>query len=118
MAMLTPIPLRTLTAALLLAASPLLLAKGDVEAGRAKSQVCQACHGIDGNGVGDGQYPLIANQYADYLAKSLREYRSGVRQNALMAGFTAALSDQDIEDLAAYFAAQDGRLRDLRHIIR
>jgi cytochrome c553 len=108
--------IRILTAALLLTGSPLLLAKGDVEAGRAKSQVCQACHGVDGNGVGDGQYPLIANQYADYLVKSLQDYRSGVRQNAIMAGFTANLSDQDIADLAAYYAAQPVPLRDLRHM--
>jgi cytochrome c553 len=112
----TTMMLRTLTAALLLAASPLLLAQGNVEAGRTKAQVCQACHGVDGNGVGDGQYPLIANQHADYLVKSLKDYRSGVRPNPIMAGFSAALSDQDIADLAAYFASQPGRLRDLREM--
>ncbi len=108
--------LRTLIVALLLAASPMLLAQGNVEAGRTKAQICQACHGIDGNGVGDGQYPLIANQYEDYLVKSLHDYRSGARQNAIMAGFAATLSDQDIADLAAYYASQDGPLRDLRHL--
>jgi cytochrome c553 len=108
--------LRTLTAALLLAASPMLFAQGNVEAGRTKAQVCQACHGVDGNGVGDGQYPLIANQHEDYLVKALQDYRSGVRQNAIMAGFAATLSDQDIADLAAFYAAQPGPLRDLRHL--
>ncbi|GIX36525.1 MAG: hypothetical protein KatS3mg126_2304 [Lysobacteraceae bacterium] len=100
---------------LLLAVSPALASKGDVEAGRAKSQACQACHGADGNGMGDPQYPLLAGQYADYIEKALRDYRSGQRKNPIMAGFAGSLSDQDIRDLAAYFAAQKGRLRDLSH---
>jgi cytochrome c553 len=108
--------LRSILTVALLATSPLLLAKGNAEAGRSKAQSCQACHGVDGNGVGDGQYPLIANQHADYLAKALRDYKTGVRNNPIMAGFTATLSDQDIEDLAAYFASQPGPLSDLRHM--
>ena len=47
---------------------------GDIEAGKAKSVVCQACHGADGNGIGDPQYPLLAGQYADYLAQALHDY--------------------------------------------
>jgi cytochrome c553 len=90
-------------------------AKGDIEAGRAKAQVCQACHGADGNGMGDPQYPRLAGQYADYLDKALRDYRSGERSNPIMAGFAATLSDQDIRDLAAFYAAQKGPLRDLSH---
>lgn len=86
---------------------------GSVSAGQQKSQVCQACHGEDGNGVGDPQYPLLAGQYADYLEKSLRDYRSGVRDNAIMAGFAGTLSDQDIRDLAAFYAAQEGPLRNM-----
>jgi len=87
----------------------------DIEAGRAKSQVCQACHGPDGNGTGDPQYPRIAGQHASYLVKSLQDYRSGARQNLIMAGFAGTLSDQDIRDLAAFYAAQKGPLRDLSH---
>ena len=90
-------------------------AKGDIEAGKAKSQVCQACHGTDGNGMGDPQYPRLAAQHADYLEKALKDYRSGARKNAIMAGFAGTLSDQDIRDLAAYYAAQKGPLRDLSH---
>lgn len=90
-------------------------AQGDIEAGRAKAQTCQACHGPDGNGMGDPQYPRLAGQYADYLDKALRDYRSGERQNAIMAGFAATLSDQDIRDLSAFYAAQKGPLRDLSH---
>ncbi len=105
--------LRIAALACTLAVSSAAFAKGDVEAGKQKSVTCQACHGADGNGTGDGQYPRIAGQYADYLAKSLKDYRSGARKNAIMAGFAGTLSDQDIADLAAFFAAQPSPLRDL-----
>ncbi len=108
--------LRPFAALLLLAFAPLAIAKGSVEAGATKSQVCQACHGSDGNGTGDGQYPRIAGQYADYLAKALREYRSGERNNVIMAGFAGTLTDQDIEDLSAFYSVQKGPLTDLSHM--
>lgn len=91
-------------------------AVGDVEAGKVKALTCQACHGVDGNGMGDPQYPLLAGQHASYLEKALKDYRSGTRPNAIMAGFAGTLSDQDIRNLAAYFAAQKGSLRDLSHV--
>ena len=103
-----------LAAALLLPAGA--RAAGDAEAGKQKSTVCQACHGVDGNGIGDGQYPLIAGQYADYLVFALKSYKIGTRQNAIMSGFVANLSDEDMEDLAAYFAGQPGKLTDLSHL--
>ena len=90
-------------------------ADGNVEAGKQKSQPCAACHGPDGNKTIDPQYPRLAGQYADYLARSLHEYKSGARKNAIMSGFAATLSDQDIADLSAYFAAQPGDLKDLSH---
>jgi cytochrome c553 len=89
---------------------------GDAERGRELSVVCQACHGEDGNGVGDPQYPVIAGQYADYLALAMRAYQTGERQNVIMQGFMATLSDQDIDDLAAFFAEQTGPLGDLSHL--
>ena len=111
---------RTLSFALLAASLALPMAasaqKGNVEAGKQKSQVCQACHGPDGNGTGDDQYPRLAGQYADYLLKSLKDYKSGARNNAIMAGFVATLSEQDMADLAAFYAAQEGPLRDLSHL--
>jgi cytochrome c553 len=85
----------------------------DLAAGKSKAVPCQACHGTDGNADVDPQYPRIAGQYADYLAQALREYRSGDRKNPIMAGFATPLSDQDIADLAAYYAALPGRLTDL-----
>lgn len=111
-----PLTTALLLAASLLAASPAAHAGGDAEAGRAKAASCQACHGVDGNGIGDPQYPLLAGQYADYLAKTLRDYKTGVRKNAIMAGFAATLSDEDIEDLAAWFASQQGPLVDISHM--
>ncbi len=88
-------------------------ASGSAGRGMELSKPCQACHGADGNGVGDPQYPIIAGQYADYLAHSLKGYRSGERVNVIMQGFASTLSDQDIADLSAYFASQKSKLGDL-----
>ena len=86
-------------------------AGGDPEAGKKKSQVCQACHGIDGKGSNPA-YPVLAGQYADYMEHALKAYRDGGRTNVIMAGIAAPLSDQDIADLSAYYASLDG-LQDL-----
>jgi cytochrome c553 len=101
---------RLLFVALLLCPA-MVAAKGDPASGEKKAQACQACHGLDGRSV-DPSYPNLAGQHASYLAKSLQDYRSGRRTNAIMAGMAANLSDQDIEDLAAWYASQDG-LKDL-----
>ncbi len=101
-----------LVAATAFAAPAIAAPKGDVEAGKQKSTACQACHGADGNSI-DPMYPRIAGQYADYLAHSLHAYRDGSRQNAIMAGFVTTLSDQDIADLSAYYAALPGSIEDL-----
>ena len=78
----------------------------NVAAGQAKAkEVCAACHGADGNSA-TAEFPRIGGQYADYLAKALRDYKSGQRKNPIMAGFAQALSKQDIENLAAWYAAQ------------
>jgi cytochrome c553 len=87
---------------------------GDPVAGQQKSQVCQACHGADGNTSTDPSYPRLAGQFEDYLVHALRAYKSGERDNAIMAGFMATLSDRDIRDLAAFYARQKGDLKDLR----
>ena len=78
----------------------------DVAAGAAKAkEVCTACHGVDGNSA-DVNNPRLAGQYPDYLAKALRDYKSGERNNVIMKGFAATLSKKDIENVSAYFAAQ------------
>jgi len=85
---------------------------GDAEAGKAKAVVCAACHSADGNSAVD-MYPKLAGQHATYLYKQLRDYKTGMetagkqgRNNSIMFGMVAALSDQDMKDLAAYFASQ------------
>jgi cytochrome c553 len=78
----------------------------DVAAGAAKAkEVCASCHGMDGNSA-QPDYPKLGGQHADFLAKALRDYKSGQRKNAIMAGFAAGLSRQDIDNLAAYYASQ------------
>jgi cytochrome c553 len=80
-------------------------AAGNVEAGKAKSATCMACHGPDGNSLAPN-FPKIAGQHEGYLVKQLQEYRDGTRVNAIMAPMAMPLSDQDILDLAAYYASQ------------
>jgi cytochrome c553 len=70
-------------------------------------QTCAACHGTDGVGILP-EYPTLAGQYADYLQRALKDYRSGKRQNAIMNGFAGQLSDADIKAVASHFAAQKG----------
>lgn len=77
---------------------------------------CVACHGADGKGVGNADYPKLAGQYASYLEHALRAYRKGERTNAIMAGFAQALTDTEIADLAAFFASNSSDLHDLREM--
>ena len=83
---------------------------GDAAAGQAKAQACTACHGPGGGKPLTPQYPILAGQYPDFLAHALRSYKSGARNNAIMKGFTTALSDEDILNLAAYFGSQPSEL--------
>ncbi len=80
---------------------------GDVEAGKAKSAVCASCHGVDGNALVP-MYPSIAGQHEKYIAKQLADFKAGPegRNDPVMAGMVAALSETDMQDLAAYFASQ------------
>jgi cytochrome c553 len=80
---------------------------GDPAAGKAKSQACQACHGADGNSPAPN-FPKLAGQYQNYLLRALMDYKSGARKNPIMSAQVAALSEQDMKDLAAYFAGQKG----------
>ncbi len=82
-------------------------AKGDAAAGQEKSAACAACHGADGNSQ-IPMNPILAGQYADYIVRALMDYKSGARQNPIMAGMAAGLSKEDMEDLAAYFSSQQG----------
>ncbi len=77
---------------------------GDIAAGRRKALQCQACHGLDGLSKLP-EAPHLAGQPERYLVKSLDEYRTGARKDDMMALIVKNLSDQDIADLAAYYAA-------------
>jgi len=83
------------------------IAGGDIEAGKEKSATCAACHGADGNSTIAGT-PSIGGQYKDYIIQALSDYQDGDRKNPIMSGMAANLSDQDIDDLAAYFSSQEG----------
>jgi cytochrome c553 len=99
----------TLAAAAALASSTAMAA--DVEAGKKKVQeVCAACHGIDGAQPTTPEYPKLAGQYPDYLAKALRDYKSGQRKNAIMAGMAQGLTEKDIENVSLYFYVQPSNL--------
>jgi cytochrome c553 len=79
----------------------------DAEKGKQKAaQVCSACHGPDGNKPSAPDQPILAGQYYDYLVRALSDYKNGRRNNAIMKGFAAQLSKQDIEDVAAWFSSQ------------
>jgi cytochrome c553 len=82
-------------------------AAGDAERGKAKSQSCQACHGPTGSSE-NAAFPKLAGQYQDYLLHALTAYTNGDRTNAIMQGMAAPLSEQDREDLAAWYASQEG----------
>lgn len=77
---------------------------GDVAAGKAKSAVCAACHGPAGISA-NPLWPNIAGQKDQYIIKQLKAFKSGERKDPLMSGQAAALSDADIENLAAYFSS-------------
>ena len=74
------------------------------------AQLCVSCHGADGVGI-TGDFPTLAGQHADYLARALAEYKKGDRKNAIMAGFAAGISDAEIEEIAQYYSRQKPPLR-------
>lgn len=81
---------------------------GDAQDGKAKAQVCMSCHAPD---LDNPAFPKIAGQYADYLFHALQAYKSGKRQNPIMAGQVASLSKEDMADLATYFSTLDSGLQ-------
>ena len=84
------------------------LQAGDAAKGEAKTGVCATCHGVDGNSRA-GQTPpapKLAGQSAKYLVKQLKDFKSKERDNALMLGMAGMLSDEDIENVATYYASQ------------
>jgi cytochrome c553 len=76
---------------------------GDAEAGKAKAVTCAACHGANGISA-IPLYPNLAGQKEAYIAQQLRNFKSGERNNAIMKGMVMALSEADMDNLAAYYA--------------
>lgn len=105
----------TLAFCILLAGSPIAHAMdaatstnkvvGNAEAGKTKNTTCVACHGADGNSP-IAMYPKLAGQHVNYTTKQLQNFKAGKRQDPVMAPMAMPLSDQDMADLAAYFASQ------------
>jgi len=92
-----------LVAALTLSAP--VFAAGDAAKGEAKAAVCAGCHGMDGNSV-TPQFPVIAGQVPGYIAQQLKAFKSGVRNDPVMLGQVAALTDEDMANLDAFYSAQ------------
>ncbi|HNG79508.1 MAG TPA: cytochrome c [Burkholderiaceae bacterium] len=80
-------------------------AKADPAKGQVTAQVCSACHAIDGS-RGVSANPILQGQHADYLVKQLTEFKSGKRDNAVMKGMATPLSDEDMKNVAAFFASK------------
>ncbi|MCU0868114.1 MAG: cytochrome c [Burkholderiales bacterium] len=83
---------------------------GDPAAGKKKTTSCQTCHGRNGMAVLP-EAPNLAGQPEIYLAKALKDYRSGKRENEMMSVMAQALSDQDIADLAAWYSSLEIQLK-------
>ena len=82
-------------------------AAGDAAAGKGKTAVCGACHGADGNSPA-AMFPKLAGQNEAYLVKQLNDIKSGTRSVVEMTGLLDAMTDQDLADIAAYYAKQAG----------
>jgi cytochrome c553 len=78
---------------------------GDAAAGQTKATVCAACHGMDGNPA-QPQYPKLAGQQEDYIARQLELFKEKKRDNVIMQGFAAPLQPQDMHDIGAFFASK------------
>lgn len=80
-------------------------AAGDLAAGKTKAAACAACHGADGNSA-NPEWPRLAGQHEKYVVRQLADFKAGERNNAMMAPMAAGLSEQDMADIAAYYASQ------------
>jgi len=83
-------------------------AAGDAQSGKTRAAACVSCHGMDGNST-NPEWPRLAGQHASYITKQLADFKAadkGGRNNPIMAGMTAALSEQDMADLGAWFESQ------------
>lgn len=80
-------------------------AQGSIKAGQEKAAACAGCHGEDGNSV-VSTFPKLAQQHASYLERQLKDFRDGTRNDPVMSPMAMPLSDEDIADIAAYYASK------------
>ncbi|MCP4489439.1 MAG: cytochrome c4 [Gammaproteobacteria bacterium] len=99
------VAIRIFACAIICGMSNIAIAAGSPEAGKTKSVACLACHMADGNSVMP-EWPKLAGQLPLYLVSQLKAFKSGERYNAVMEPMVKPLSEQDMEDLAAYFTSQ------------
>jgi cytochrome c553 len=97
----------TLLAAWLLLGASLPAQAADTAEIQMKTKMCVQCHGPDGNSP-SAEFPRLAGQHQDYLAKALRDYKSGLRKNAIMAPMVANLTPRDIQQISEYYSKQKG----------
>ncbi|WP_375138948.1 c-type cytochrome [Azohydromonas caseinilytica] len=88
-----------------MAAEPAAPAKPDLAKGQATAQVCAACHAADGT-RGIPSNPILQGQHPEYLVKQLTEFKAGKRQNPIMQGMAASLSEEDMRNVAAFYASK------------
>ena len=88
--------------------------KPDLAKGQATAQVCAACHTSDGS-RGSPAYPILEGQHPEYLVKQLTEFKSGLRVNAIMTGMVAALSPDDMKNVAAFYAGKQAKSGFAKH---
>lgn len=101
--------LAALVAGPALAATPAPAAfKPDLARGQAAAAACMACHTADGS-RGSPSNPILAGQHPEYIVKQLQEFKSGKRKNAIMQGFAAALSEDDMRHIAAFYASKQAK---------
>jgi len=89
----------------LLSSLNIAYAQGNINAGKAKSKLCSTCHGVDGNST-SSLYPKLAGQDATYLVRQSQAFKSGTRANLIMSAMASRLSEQDMQDITAYYASQ------------
>ena len=90
------------------ASSPAAPAAPDLAKGQATAAVCSACHVADGS-RGSPANPILQGQHPEYLVKQLQEFKAGKRKNAIMAGFAATLSEDDMRNVAAFYASKSAK---------
>jgi cytochrome c553 len=98
----------TLCASVLMALAVPAQAAGDPKAGKLKTSMCAGCHGIPGwrtSYPAVYSVPVLGGQHAEYIVSALKAYKSGERKHPSMMGIAGSLSEQDMEDLAAYYAS-------------